>query len=181
MGINMKMIKGFLFVVTGLFILITLVSLLMPSRIMTAKTVMINSDDSSIMAAIEDLQQWKNWHPVFMDEQAGVKIPGPSAGANAYAVWETNGKENKLQITNSTPGQVTLSLQRPGENEVINLFSLATIKDSPGIQVEWRTTTTLKWYPWEKFSGIFYDKMTGPGYEAALQSLKKYAEGRPAP
>jgi hypothetical protein len=34
----------------------------------------------------------------------------------------------------------------------------------------------MKWYPWEKFSGIFVDKMTGPGYQAALNELKDFVE-----
>ena len=39
----MKMIKGFLFVLIGFVVLITLVSLLMPSNVMTANTIMINA------------------------------------------------------------------------------------------------------------------------------------------
>jgi len=47
----------------------------------------------------------------------------------------------------------------------------------PGtLQVEWRAITHLKWYPWEKFAGIFVSEMTGPGYQQALDALQKYIE-----
>jgi hypothetical protein len=46
--------------------------------------------------------------------------------------------------------------------------------------VEWRSLTRLHWYPWEKFYAIFMDKITGPGYEAALNGLKEIVEKNPA-
>ena len=72
---------------------------------------------------------------------------------------------------------VTAILQREGENEVINMISILPLPDSNQVQVEWRSLTKLKWSPWEKFYGIFVEKLTGPGYEAALNSLKSYTEG----
>ena len=45
------------------------------------------------------------------------------------------------------------------------------------MQVEWNAVTRLKWYPWEKFYGIFIEKSSGQGYEDALNSLKTYVEG----
>jgi hypothetical protein len=52
------------------------------------------------------------------------------------------------------------------------------VTDSSAMQVEWRVLTKLKWYPWEKFYGIFIDKLTGPGYEVALNNLKELAENK---
>lgn len=175
----MKMIKGFLLAITGLFIMITLVSLLMPSRVLTARTVLINAPQQVIVHSINDFQQWKAWHPVFMNAPQGLSVSSPSAGLNAAARWSSNGKENKMVITESAADHIYISLQRENENEVANQFHLLHIKDSSGIQVEWRTITKLKWYPWEKFSGIFIDKMTGPGYQEALDLLKAYAEKQP--
>ncbi len=39
--------------------------------------------------------------------------------------------------------------------------------------VEWTAVTKLKWYPWEKFSGLFIEKITGDGYEYGLTQLNK--------
>ena len=172
----MKYFKGFLFAIIGLFILVTLVSLLMPSKVMVAKTVMINADQQKVMAAIRDLQNWKYWHPVFKDSSTVVTVSNPSEGKNAFAKWTSTTKENKIIITDVNENEVQLSLQRTGENDISNVFSTHSIKDSSGVQVEWRMMASLKWYPWEKFSGIFFDKMVGPGCELALMNLKEYVE-----
>jgi hypothetical protein len=172
----MKMIKGFLFVLIGFAVLITLVSLLMPSNVMTANTIMINAPKEKIAGLLSDLNEWKSWHPLFNDTTSRIELSSPASGVNASAKWNTNGKENTLIITESTPSGVRFSLKRTGENEIMNMLSLNGIKDSSGIQVEWVATSKLKWYPWEKFAGIFFDKVTGPGYKASLEALKEYAE-----
>ena len=171
----MRLLKGFVIAVCGLFLVITLFSLMMPSRVMTVRTVTINASPQKIMDQLKDLQNWKNWHPFFKAEK-NIVISQPSSGMGAYAEWTSNNKKNHLQITEVTPNAVRVVIQRGGENDLLNKISLTNYKDSSSIQVEWAALTTLKWYPWEKFSGIFLDKMTGPGYEASLKELKSYLE-----
>jgi len=175
----MRFLKGFVFAITGLFIVITLLSLLMPSKVMTVRSVVIHGTTQQVFAEIADLGNWKRWHPVFQQDSNTIEISNPSAGVNASAEWTTNGKKNKLLITEILSTQFKADLSRTGENTVANIISVTALKDSNNVQAEWRTLTKLKWYPWEKFSGIFVDKMTGPGYEAALNNLKELIEGKP--
>jgi len=175
----MRSIKGVILALAGLFIVITLFSLLMPSRVMTVRTVVIHGSKEQVFAEISDLQKWKRWHPVFIqDSGSAMHISEPSSGANAYAKWSSNGKENKLLITEVMPNQLKATLMRAGENDAMNIISVTALKDSNNVEAEWRVVTKLKWYPWEKFSGIFIDKITGPGYEAALNNLKELIEGK---
>ncbi len=172
----MKQLKGFIIVLTGLFIVITLVSLLLPSRVMTMRSVVIKAESSRIYNEIINLENWKSWHPVFMADSNNLHFSDPASGVNAFVSWATNDKENKLLITEGSPDHVRLSLIRKGENNIDNLISINSLSDSMGIRVEWRAFTRLKWYPWEKFAGIFTEKITGPGYEMALNNLKELAE-----
>jgi hypothetical protein len=172
----MKLAKGFILAVLGLFIMITLISLLMPSKVLTARSVVIHAPADRVFAEINDLGKWKNWHPVFMNDSAGIQYSVPSSGINAMATWISNQKKNTLRITDNKMNQLTANLSREGEKDVNNIIALAPVDDSNGVQVEWKVITPLKWYPWEKFSGIFIDKMTGPGYEAALNNLKDLLE-----
>ncbi|MEP7163998.1 MAG: hypothetical protein ABI741_04845 [Ferruginibacter sp.] len=174
----MRLLKGFILAITGLFIVVTLFSLLIPSRVITMRTAVIHARHAQVFAEIADLQNWKHWHPVFMQDSAAMHFSEPSSGANAYAEWTAKGRTNRLMVTEALPDQLKASLLREGENDVINIISISTLKDSNNVQVEWRVFTKLKWYPWEKFSGIFIDKMTGPGYESALNNLKEIIEGR---
>ena len=40
----------------------------------------------------------------------------------------------------------------------------------------WNVNTNLGRNPWKKFTGVLLDKITGPGYEGALVSLKGATE-----
>jgi hypothetical protein len=172
----MRMIKGFLFVATGFFILITLISLLIPSRVMTTKSVTIHAPKEKISAAIKDLQAWKKWHPVFRNDSTAMTISKPSSGVGAHADWTQAGKTNNLTITGVFTEGIKISLNRPGEKPVENSILILPVEEAGTYHVEWRSLTKLKWYPWEKFAGIFVSDITGPGYEAALNQLKKYIE-----
>jgi hypothetical protein len=172
----MKLAKGFLFALTGLFVMITLLSLLIPSRVLTAKSVTINAPRQLITGALVDFQQWKQWHPVFANNSINTIISKPSRGINANIEWGGAGKKNKMTITEANAEGIKLVFTRPGENPVENSIILLPLKDSGSYQVEWKALTRLKWYPWEKFAGIFVSEVTGPGYQTALDSLKIYVE-----
>jgi hypothetical protein len=174
----MKLAKGFILAVTGLLIVMTLFSLLIPSKVMTVRTAVIHTTADKAFAEISDLQKWKHWHPVFMQGTSAIRFSEPSTGVNAFAEWESNGKTNKLLITQLSPNKLQASLIRVGENPTENIISITALKDSNNVQAEWRTLTRLKWYPWEKFSGMFVERITGPGYEAALNNLKELLEGK---
>ncbi|MBC7936222.1 MAG: hypothetical protein H7Y86_12805 [Rhizobacter sp.] len=172
----MRIVKGFLIVIAGFFILITLISLLIPSTVVTVKAVSIHAPQEKIVAAIKDLNEWKKWNPVFQQENNGVNISSPSSGINAKASWLQNAKQNDITITNILPQGLQFNLNRQGENPVETFLATLPMQEPNTFQVEWKAVTQLKWYPWEKFGGIFISEMTGPGYEQALNSLKKYVE-----
>ena len=170
------MIKGVVFVLAGLFLLVTLISLLMPSKVVVARGVSMHGDSVKIFNQIADLKNWKNWQPVFKEDSADVRYSAVTDQVNSYAEWSTGGKVNKLVITEKKYPYITVALQRAGENDVQNMFSLMPVQEQGNMQVQWQSVTKLKWYPWEKFGGIFIEKMSGPGYEAALNALKEYVE-----
>lgn len=169
---GMRLLKSFFITILGFFLVITLVSLLMPSKVITTRTVSINAKASDVMAQIQNLNNWPNWHPLFSDPQ--FKIMQTSDGK--VATWSLNGETNKLHLISASHEQAVFHLISSGENTQENKISILQFKDSSAVQVEWSALTHLKWYPWEKFSGIFVDKITGAGYEAALHELKTYLE-----
>ena len=172
----MRWFKGFLIALTGFIILITVFSFLIPSGVTTVRSVVINSPVGKIQQQLFNINNWKHWHPLFMQDSNNIITSYPPSGNNAYAEWKSGGKKNKIVFTELLPTMLKASLERTGENPTLYIISLVSINDNPGIQVEWRTFTRLKWYPWEKFAGIFADKISGPGYEAALQNLKQFCE-----
>lgn len=172
----MQMIKGFLFAITGLFIMITLVSLLIPSKVVVTRGVEINANSRKVFDEIRDFQHWQNWQPVFKAGQSKMTYSADCGMRGSFCEWESNGKKNKLLFSTMDPNRVTVLLSREGETDVMNVISVLPLSDSNRVQVEWQALTRLKWYPWEKFYGIFIEKQTGPGYEEALNSLKAFVE-----
>jgi hypothetical protein len=170
------MIKGFLLTILGLFVMVTIISLFIPSKINTVKAEVIHAPGEKIFAEISDLHHWKNWQPVFKEEVGNIKISEPSSGIGAHAEWKKNEKINGVKIIGIGQTYIRFLLTQQGEKDIENLISISPVEDSSAIQVQWQSITNLRWYPWEKFAGIFIEKMSGPGYEASLKSLKEYVE-----
>lgn len=173
----MRIIKGFLIVVAGFFILITLISLLIPSTVVTVKSVSIHASQDKILAAVKDLEEWKKWHPLFQQEAGNITVSKPSSVVGAKAAWLQNGKQTDITITAISPEGISFNVNRQGEKPVGSFLSVLPMQEPNTFQAEWRAVTKLRWYPWEKFGGIFITDITGPGYEQALNSLKKFVEG----
>src|SRR3954470_9296938 len=95
----MRRLKGILFVLAGLFVIITLISLLMPGRAMVTRAESMQGDSMKIFREISDLRKWKNWQPVFMNDSAGIVFSPVSDTVNSVAEWVTKGKKNRLVIT----------------------------------------------------------------------------------
>ncbi len=173
----MRLIKPFIIGIVGLFIVITLLSLLIPSKIKVSRATVINASVSKIAAQITDLKNWKNWQPLFKSDAAVITFSTPSNAANAYCDITYNNKVTHLQVTAIDSSSIHFLLTAQGEDVIENEISLTPVVDGQ-VQVEWKALTILPWYPWEKFYGIFIDKLTGSGYESSLQGLKDYMESK---
>jgi len=167
---NFRLLKGFAIALLGLFLFITILSLFIPSRIQISRGVLIHARAPVVFAQVNSLAEWKNWHPVFKNDPSGIRFTGDTA------LWVSKGKLNRFFITGRAGNSITASLDREGENPVLNTINLLPLADSNQVQAEWNMLIKLKWYPWEKFYGIFIEKMSGQGYEEALNSLKGYCE-----
>lgn len=175
-GNKMKVLKGVIIVFIGLFVFVTLISLLIPSRIVTSRAETVQADSLKLFSEIADLKNWKHWHPVFIQDSNKIKFSVTSTQVNDYAEWESNHKTIRIVIVENKYPSVKLLLQSQDENAIENILSLRQVQEQGNMQVQWTSITKLKWYPWEKFSGIFIEKLSGSGFQAALASLKTYVE-----
>lgn len=172
----MKLIKGISFVLAGLFVVITLFSLLMPSTVRMVRSTRVHAPADSVFARISDLKEWKRWHPVFNSSNFNGNWSSPSQGKGAFVRWSSGGKENALTIESDSAHVLEATLQRQSEKPATYYIMVMPVNNPGEVAVEWRTVVKLGWLPWEKFSGMMLDKITGPGYEQALDSLKMICE-----
>jgi len=176
----MRLVKAFLFGITGLFIVVTLLSLLIPSKVKVSRATVINNTTlDKLYQQTADLKNWKNWHPMFKKEVAVISFGNVSVGNNAACDVVYNNKTTHLAITSADTSSVKFILQSPGENDIENEISFTPVRSAEEIRVEWKALTRVHWYPWEKFYAIFIDKISGPGYEDALNGLKNFIEKNP--
>lgn len=172
----MRAVKALLVGAVGLFIFITLLSLLIPSHPKVSRTVVINTSDvQKIKDQLTDLTKWKNWHPAFSSDSVAISFGKIASGEGASCDIVYRNTTTHLFITNIDTASVTFELKAKGENDITNQVLVTALPVSQ-VKVDWIATAHLNWYPWEKFYAIFIDKITGPGYEAALQGLEKYIE-----
>ncbi len=172
----MRLFKGFFIVLAGLFIFITILSLFIPSKLLVTRSVVINARADKVFGEVSNLQNWKHWQPVFINDSASINFNTGTNGISNYCVWNSNGKKNEMHVISRKDNIFTATLSREGENDMLNAIRISPLTDSSQVQAEWSVLIKLKWYPWEKFYGIFIEKTAGQGYEDALNSLKSYTE-----
>jgi Polyketide cyclase / dehydrase and lipid transport len=176
----MRLIKMFLFVVTGLALVLTLIGLVIPSSVKISRGIIVDADSLKVYAELSNVKDWGKWMPwVTADEGALVQTSPVTNERGAYFTWKG------LNLKSS--GTITLLSLSP--NLIATKYELKNMNDSEGgfrirslpnnlsqTEVQWFMEYKLKWYPWERFYGIFMDHIIGPSFDKGLQELKNYLE-----
>ncbi|MFN8290438.1 MAG: hypothetical protein U0U70_09285 [Chitinophagaceae bacterium] len=151
----MRIIKLGLISAVVFSLLITGISLFFPSRIRISKAADIKAGRPAILQQLKDTLAWKQWYPG-TDSATGLPV-----------------------ITEITDSSVTAqSLLQNGRRGITgwNLYESGV----PGtVTVQWYMDFRLRWYPWEKFSGLLFEKRYGPVMEKGLENLKKLLNNSP--
>lgn len=164
----MRFIKLALISAVILFIVVWLFSLLIPSHIRVSRAIDISAPKDSMVRFVTDLQQWAQWNEMVNSPQLTNKQ------------FSTSGfTSDQLQVTvQSSAGDSLLTTwKRPNGRTVSGGFTWYANNDRLALQ--WYFDIHLNWYPWEKFSGIIFDKQLGPPMEKSLGDLKKLVEKKP--
>jgi hypothetical protein len=156
-----------------LFLLVTGISLFIPSHIKISRAVNVKGDQDSVIAQIRDVSKWKNWYP----------------GLEATKLLNEGGEAKGIVLdTLDTDNPVTIVITKVDSNEVEAEFrpkKLRPVKNSwrtlsypngDSITVQWQMDFHLRWYPWEKFSSLLLDKSQGVKMEQGLSNLKRLVQ-----
>ena len=163
--------------VTGIIIMmgfLVIVTLFLPSKVTVSKSILINATETEVANEIAGFKNWKNWYPAFQNQNIAVTTLQKS---DSSFVTLTDEKQRKLSMSMIKPGpeNIDIFLFAENKNNIRYQFILSA-KGTGQTLLTWNVNTTLPWYPWEKITGIFLDKVTGPQYQSALQNLKIAAE-----
>jgi hypothetical protein len=156
-----------------LFLVITGISLFIPSHIRISKAINVKAEKDSVMIQIRNAANWKNWYPG-LDSTKPLYINGVMKGVIFYErdsqnrVYIIIDKENKNEIT----VQYVNKKRRP----VINGWKIISYPAADSLTVQWYMDFHLPWYPWEKFRSLLFEKLYGSRMEQGLTNLKALVE-----
>ena len=169
----MRVIKLGILSFIFLFVLVTIISLFIPSHIRISRATDINSAKQDVMNLIADPLKWKEWYP----------------GADSLAILYVEGKPKGILLDSSA--LLGLSIFTINDS-VVTVHEVGTtgaermemgLKVLPGrnennIVAQWYMDFKLRWYPWEKFKSLFFENIYGAHMERGLANLKELSEGR---
>lgn len=166
----MRFIRLFLISFIVLFLIITGISLFIPSHVRISKAIDIRASRDSIVAQLADPAQWKHWYPG-LDTAALYYEQGVPKGVI------TNRQSNAfILITEATGKEVVTEFKGFRNKQVVSGWNLIPAADSATVTVQWYMDFSLRWYPWEKFSSLVLEKNYRPVMEQGLANLKKQVE-----
>ena len=176
----MRLVKMFSFVLLGLFAVVTIIGLLIPSSVKISRGVIINADSATLFRALSDVKQWNQWLPwITTDSGAIVQLSPVTNQPGSFFRWKgvRYKSAGTISIKEIKNDEILLLHELQGMNKADGGFRIrSTGAKGEVTEVLWYMEYKLKWYPWERFYGIFVDHIIGPAFEKGLEQLKNFAE-----
>jgi hypothetical protein len=154
-----------------LFIVITIISLFIPSHVRISKAINVMAPANKVLQPVQDLHQWKLWYPLLKEIPANEVV-----FENTDRGQTMKFKTTTVTILKSTPSQVLAEFSAQGGKKIQSGFNAITYSHVDSITIQWYMDFNLSWYPWEKFSSMLYEKMYGVTMERGLTNLKAIVE-----
>ena len=168
----MKFLKLIIASILFIAIVITLISLFIPSDVRVSKAIQINASEQAVSEQISNPENWRNWYP----------------GADSSKFYYENNVVKGLVLNETNQQSIVLTGKK--NDEVIAAYILPNKKiptgwqwipatDSNSVTVQWYIDFHLRWYPWEKFTSFMFEKVYDPQLKQGLENLKKLLEKQP--
>lgn len=156
-----------------LFVVVTIMSLFIPSRVRISKAINIQTTTAGTDSLIGDMGQWKKWNP-FFSELGENTINHSTPGQEGTEMMEVNGTMVKWLQRSET--EYVAEMSRGKREPVHNGWSIITYNSPDSLTVQWYMDFHLNWYPWEKFGSLLFEKSYSGKMEQGLTTLKQLLE-----
>lgn len=168
----MKIIRFVLVSILSLFFIITGISLFIPSHVRISRAANMKAESSVVLKEIGDLNHWKNWYPGF-DTLTIIPVAEKDGNLAEARIASTT---TSVKITEKKTGEVIAQFYTGNGKSVTSGWKTITYSTNDSLTVQWYLDFSLRWYPWEKFLSLTYDKIYGQQMEQGLIRLKKNVE-----
>jgi len=154
-----RIIKLALISIVFLFLVVTAISLLIPSHVRVSKAINLYAEKDSVFALIADTTRWKQWHPAYIPDENRPKF------SSVHIIGKTQ-----------SDSEIVMRLQQQGKPEVVNGWKVYHHDLTDSLTLQWYMDFHLKWYPWQKFGSLFYENTYGVMMEKGLENMKQLSD-----
>lgn len=173
----MKVFKGFLIALVGIFILILIITVFLSGNYYIERKIEIKAPASIVYYFLDDFRNWKYWDTWWKLDTNQVRIyAGPHFGLNSKFYWSSKDRnvgEGEIQIIDEKPFDfIKLQVRLGKEMLSTNQFRLMQMGDK--ILLTWSMEGELKFLA--KWFRFFLDQAIGRDFEIGLQNIKNLAE-----
>ncbi len=170
----------FLFVLLGLFAVITIIGLFIPSSVKISRGIIVSADSSKVYHELSDVKNWNKWLPwITADSGALVQLSAVTNEPGSFFRWQgvKFNSAGTITIQSSKPNEILLLHELKDMNKAEGGFNIRSTGVKNNVtEVLWYMEYKLKWYPWERFYGIFADHIIGTAFDKGLEQFKNYIE-----
>ncbi len=169
----MRILKLALISFIILFLLITGISLFIPSHIRISKAINVYANKPAVMTQISNAANWKNWYPG-LDSTKPLYVNGKMKGI----IFNQSDAKNPvyIKIDKESENEITAQYVNKKRRPVINGWKIISYPAVDSLTVQWYMDFRLPWYPWEKFRSLLFEKLYGSRMEQGLANLKALVE-----
>ncbi len=173
------MIKKITLTFAGIFLLVIVLGLTLPSNYEISRSVTIDSPADNVHAYLNNLEQWPKWAPWHNTEnEVIIKRGRISKGVGASQTWSGEGGTGSLEITQSSPQSGIEYLLRFGVDEQDTMGNFKYQPNDKQTIVTWTMAGEMSMPVIGPYAVLIMDTMAGPTLSMGLDKLKAVVEGK---
>jgi len=174
----MKIVRIAIYVIVALFLVITLIGYLLPSKLVIEESISIKAAKITVFNELNSFQKFNNWSPwAAMDTSTKWEIWGNESGVNAQLKWESKNSSlgiGSQQIIESVPYSYIKILLIFGEDSSANAYFKFDEKDDETI-VTWGYEAPQE-FVYSRYMGLLSSYFISSTYKEGLANLKELIE-----
>jgi hypothetical protein len=161
----MRLIKLAIISAVVLFVIVLGISALIPSHVRISRAVNIHATPAASMAPVLKIEDWQGWNEM---------VKSTPTSKIQYRIQQLNTDSLSIKITHATADTIKTVWKSRSGREIAGVFTFQQAGEVTIVQ--WYFDFQQRWYPWEKFASINFDKQWGPLMEKSLDNLKNIVE-----
>src|SRR5689334_17363958 len=162
----MRIVRFILASVVVVGIIITIISLFIPSDVRISRSIEIHSPKDSVMNQIGNPVHWKNWYP------GADSLKSYYAGNEIKGLVLDEQRKRYIVIVGKKDDEVAAEYRLP-DKKIPTGWLMAANSGSGPVTIQWYMDFHLRWYPWEKFSSLMFERVYHPQLQQRLDNLNR--------